>query len=1026
MIEGSQEKVKGHERETGLLLLLLFFFALASSGYVLYHSYGKENRSQYELLLHCILIITSVIPPELPMQMALAVNNSLMTLMKMQVFCTEPYRVPIAGKLDACLFDKTGTLTTDELVAVGVCKATAATKGVSNCAKVKDLLTSMTKINDEAALVLCGCHSLVSIDGEITGDPLESASLKSMHWSIDTKKGYAVPLAPTKKRGGGRDIVLSRTQNISELDILTRHHFSSKLQRMSCVVRDTKSKQAYAVAKGSPEAIGNLLGMKPPGYDEAAKFLAKNGFRVIALAYKVLCNASQVEAASDARASCEKNTIFAGFIAFTCRIRRDTQMVLSKLRAGGMSITMVTGDALLTAAHVAKEVGICGSGYPDRPNIGVVPNEKDEELKKLLVQKIKCLSLEQDSKKLNQTQKPILILEKTKNGKLHWKSYDNDSYIAEFRASEVPTMSEQYDLATTGKNMHAAFNFDEGTKKILMYFKIFARMTPDAKEVVIDCLHSVGALCLMCGDGANDVGALKQADVGVALLSGFGDVNVDKGVDDKRKCGGKTDTVELDLPPTAIIPEARLNAMKLIPITIIKSQIKQLGVDPKRYETFLTEKEEWIKLYQVKFKERAIAEHIKKNNASSRKDNKTAQFRDKQEKLLARTKELEAQGVQFAQWKAMMEFMAEEKALASKKRAELAKWNGVEGQAANLTAQIEDLELDEIPMVKLGDASIAAPFTSKMPSIKSCVDIVRQGRCTLVTSLQMYQILALNCMISSYSLSVLYLDGVKYGDVQMTAMGMLMTVSFTTVSRSKPLDQLSNVKPLTSIFHPASFISLLGQFFVHFIVMMLAVHEAKLHLPADYDVDLDGAFKPGILNSVVFLVSNVQQVTVFVVNLQGRPFMTGLTENRPLLWSLIATFILTFMFASESIPGLNKYFQLVPFPNDDSRDYILKLLVMDVLMTLFVDRLLKLLFAPQILFASMKGTSLSDIFNIMKTGMLIMLLMWMFLGDNDTWEEMLMENGTKSEFIRLDTEAFDIDGGEEKDKYSSFTGINEF
>ena len=108
-------------------------------------------------------------------------------------------------------------------------------------------------------------------------------------------------------------------------------------------------------------------------------------------------------------------------------------------------------------------------------------------------------------------------------------------------------------------------------------------------------------------------------------------------------------------------------------------------------------------------------------------------------------------------------------------------------------------------------------------------------------------------------------------------MGMLGSVSFMSVSRSKPLDRLSNVRPLTSIFHPAHFISLLGQFAIHLATMMTAVYYAKKNLPEDHEVDLDGEFKPGILNTVVFLVSNVQQVTVFVVNLQGRPFMTGLS-----------------------------------------------------------------------------------------------------------------------------------------------------
>lgn len=223
---------------------------------------------------------------------------------------------------------------------------------------------------------------------------------------------------------------------------------------------------------------------------------------------------------------------------------------------------------------------------------------------------------------------------------------------------------------------------------------------------------------------------MKEADVGVALLTGFGDVNVDKGEDNVKKTKEK-DTP--DIPISAIMTEEQIQAMRMVPPIVIKAKIRQLGVNPDKYPEII-EKEDLIRLYQIKAREKAIKDHDKRNAMAMNKDNKSKMMADKQAQLFERIKELEAQGVQWAQFKAMKEFYAEEMAKNKKRSAQM---GGVEGQAASLTAQLEGLELDEIPMVKLGDASIAAPFTSKMPSIKSCVDIVRQGRCTLVTSMQM-------------------------------------------------------------------------------------------------------------------------------------------------------------------------------------------------------------------------------------------------------------------------------------------------
>jgi hypothetical protein len=86
---------------------------------------------------------------------------------------------------------------------------------------------------------------------------------------------------------------------------------------------------------------------------------------------------------------------------------------------------------------------------------------------------------------------------------------------------------------------------------------------------------------------------------------------------------------------------------------------------------------------------------------------------------------------------------------------------------------------------------------------------------------------------------------------------------------------------------------------------------------------------------------------------------------------------------------LNRYFQLVPFPSEGFRDFILLLLGADVVLTFALDRLMQFFFCRDILKASIEGTTLSDVFGIARTFVVIAVLMHMFVGNSDVWDQLL-------------------------------------
>lgn len=81
-------------------------------------------------------------------------------------------------------------------------------------------------------------------------------------------------------------------------------------------------------------------------------------------------------------------------------------------------------------------------------------------------------------------------------------------------------------------------------------------------------------------------------------------------------------------------------------------------------------------------------------------------------------------------------------------------------------------------------------------------------------------------------------------------------------------------------------------------------------------IDLEREFKPSLLNSAIYLLQLIQQISTFAINYQGRPFRESIKENKGMYYGIVMVTGVAFSCATEFVPEINEQLKLVPFPWD--------------------------------------------------------------------------------------------------------------
>jgi P-type Ca2+ transporter type 2C len=314
-----------------------------------------QGHDLYTMFLAGVSLAVAAIPEGLPAIVTVALSLGVQKMIKKNAIVRKLPAVETLGCASVICSDKTGTMTQNKMTVTHLWSGGRTWRvggvGYEPTGKFSrnDEIVDIKKEKSLQQLlmfgILCNHANLMIKDDEyiLDGDPTEGALLVSA-----MKAGF------------------ERNSLLKQYEIIKEFPFDSSRKMMSVIVRDTNGKE-FVVTKGAPDVLVGLsesillsekvLKMSQEyktDVQNAINDLASQALRTMAISYKPVTGNAILLSEKEA----EKDLIFIGLQGMIDPPRPEVKEAIKECKAAGIKTIMITGDHVITAKAIAKQLGI--------------------------------------------------------------------------------------------------------------------------------------------------------------------------------------------------------------------------------------------------------------------------------------------------------------------------------------------------------------------------------------------------------------------------------------------------------------------------------------------------------------------------------------------------------------------------------------------------------------------------------------------------------------------------------------------